>query len=374
MFRDLQRQPFDGPPSRDAWNKLLERAESLVVSTGPGLLTSRSANGTIIRVHKKPQRVVNGGRYPVSFRSNTQTLHVGEGRVAWSNTAQPDSVTRSFIPKLEGVSLTESPGWSVAGKTAGTEYEVICIFTSSAGRMVLHEKDGEEELEMADNERARLIASVTFATTETGLKIEALVPKWEDDIEHGGEDTGSSGDSQSGDDDSDDGESDSDGDPDDSDSEDDGSSSSSSSSSGGSCCPTTTIESALVMAIGTAATADPDDWPIPMAVCYGGEGIPEDTLIYVNVKVEAPTGSCAAYRGRLWVVVTVGGVRKPVYLGTAMAGSYMTEHVISGTAGEDREVTACIEMLGAPVGGGAPPLEDCCAEPFTLTLPGVCGE
>jgi len=373
MFQDLKKDA-GSTPGRSDFNKLVDRLESLVIRPGPGLFMRQTSTGTTLWTRRARGIGGGGGRFPVSFNATTQKLHVGEGSVAWSVSEQPDSVTRPYIPKLDGVSLSLTPGWDIAGKTPGTEYEVICIYHSSAGRMVLHEKDGEEELEVEDGERARLIATVTFQSAGTGLAIAELVQRWQDDIEQAGEESLSS--STSGISTSED-DSDSDGDSDggsDDESDDSSGSSSSSSSSGEECCPGSVIQSAVVMMVGAQVSLPPEEWEPDTGLGYGGSGA-EDTLIVVETKVTPPEDPCDQYRGRLWLTVEVrGGARKRVNLGTAMGGTYTTEHILSATACETMPVTACVELFGSSPSGSTPELGICCGDSIDVQTPPIIGE
>lgn len=358
----------------ETYDALVEAARKAVVPDPVQFETVNRAGKTYFRYREPgsaggPGLGGGGGRFIVSFDAPNQLLRVGEGSVAWSLPEQPDSVTRPYVPKLEGISLSLNPGWAVGGLTPGTEYEVTCIYDSNAGRMEL--RDPEEELELEEGERARLIATVSFQNAGAGMAIAQFSQRWHDNIEDEGVASISSSFSGSGDDDSD-----SDGGGGDSGSDDDSddSSSSSISSSSGCGCPGVTIENAVTMMVGAEASLPPEDW-FSTEVGFNNAIDPEDVLIVVETKVEPPEGDCEVYRGRLWLSVEVGLIsKKSVFLGQAMGGSFVTEHLLTGTACEVKNITACVSSFGNSPSSGLPALGPCCGEPYDITLPPVIGE
>lgn len=306
------------------------------------------------------RKAIRGGRYHVSFSAGTQKLHVGEGSVAWSVTGQPDSVTRPYIPKLDGVSLTERPGWNVSGKSVEVEYEVICLYSSTAGRMVLHEKDGEEELEIEEGERARLIATVIFenATSGPGLKIQELTQRWRDDIEHEGGDYGSSFSSAS---DGDDSEESGDSGIEDSTGSGDEDSDSDSSSSGSSCCPEITLYPTLI------DTGDPSG-------CLGVDGPGMASRVTFYVQGIVGNYSCPECSDvNLYVEFGIGGQKQAKFLGRDGGGQEFAGWFEVFVLPCSRATAwACIRAFGASVVGNDCVIAENCCSYQTVNVPGPC--
>lgn len=64
MFQDLIRAEGEGRPTREAYNELLRRIESLVVTGGPGIMVRRGPNATTVRARATSSRGGGGANPP----------------------------------------------------------------------------------------------------------------------------------------------------------------------------------------------------------------------------------------------------------------------------------------------------------------------
>lgn len=297
---------FKGSPSPAKWEALGKYLREGEIRGGHGVLVRQVGNKTIISAARRGESASGGGgRYQLTFDGTGQKVVVSEGSVAWAATAETDGIVRPYIPKISGVALGAGAAIAVAGKSAGIEYEVVCIYSSTAGRVVMHDPD--DELDIESHERARLLGTVKLKNRAGGgLEIDELKQRWADDIEHLGDDYGSSSaGSQSGD--NSDGESDGGGDsdsitpPDNSDSDDSDSDSSSSSSSGGATCPEITNLQVVLLQLENGEQ------------CFEDPVVQQVGTVAVSCEVGPYAESC---RNRLYVRFTVGATTRSIFLGS----------------------------------------------------------
>jgi len=330
------------------WNAMVSRLRELED------LVLGMEGGKRKRIERSPRRP----RFILWFAADAQRLYCTEGMVAVAFQTSPDSVTRPMEPTLDGAPLRENPYWDVTSKEVGTDYEAICVFTSSAAKMRLHKKD--DELELEDDERAWLIGDVRFKTVGEKRAIELLDQRWSSDIPWLSDDWMSSDGSNSGDSDDDDSDdSDSDEDSPDSDSDDSNDSDGSSSSSSGACCPTVELQPTLL-------STNEEGYCLPVT----GPGIA--STIRAMVSGYAGPITCESCRGRLWVEFGIGGHKESRFLGTAGGVNFSGVFEITVLACSTITAWACIRKFGAPVSG----VDHCrvsnCCDYETVQIPGAC--
>lgn len=119
-------------------------------------------------------------RFQLWFSAEHQRLYLTEGAVGCGYTCPVTQVTRPIIPKLNGVSLLDNPYWEAAEFTAGTTYDIVCIFTNTTAKIVYLENGEQPDFE--DCDRAWLIASVSFKSGDAGLQIDEYTSHWSSDI------------------------------------------------------------------------------------------------------------------------------------------------------------------------------------------------
>jgi hypothetical protein len=202
MFQDLKRDNGSGPPTRDAWNELASRLESLVVSPGPGLFMRRTPTGTVLwgaRGRKAPH---DRGRFVVTFSAKSQRLYVSEGSVV-TGPDPDDEKLRGIMPTLSETPLDQSPQpfFDVSGLEPG-EYDVVCSFKGDKAQIFVMQEDevilgneGEGEGGEDDNESPSswVLSEVTFEAAEEDKLAATIKPIWLSDIAWQHEESSSSG-------------------------------------------------------------------------------------------------------------------------------------------------------------------------------------
>jgi hypothetical protein len=303
------------------------------------------------------ERLQRRPRFNVWFHADSQRLYVTEGMVAVAMAGSPDSVIRPMEPTLDGTPLRENPYWSIADKEVGADYEVICIFDPEKARMVLHKKD--DELELEDDERPWLIATVTFKTVGAKKGIEELDQRWSCDIPWLSDGTLSSSPSTSdGDGDSesdDDGFSDSDSEGGSDETSDDDSGDGSSSSS---CCPAVTLYPTLV------DTGDPSGC-MPVT----GPGMTSMVTFYVQGIVNEYDCECT----NLWVEFGIGGKKDRKFLGQNGGGQeFAGWFEVFAVPCSKFTAWARVRAFGPSVSGDGCNVPDDCETFQVVDVPGAC--
>lgn len=310
-------------------------------------------------------------RFAVWMSVETQRLYCAVGTVDVANEAYPSTDSLPIVPKLNGVSLNETPYWDLTGKETGVEYRVVCIFDcvdANPARVEL--KKVSEDLHLTCCERAKRIATLTFKSVDGGLAIEEFSQDWASDIDrtidlvscNSGDCSGSSDDESSGPHGSD-GSDDSIDPPDSSDdpeppSSDDDSSDESSdddtSSSSGSCgCPLSHFEAYMYSVDGGNCFLD------------AGGG-------YVSVVVGVHVGEMPA---RCGYILRFGIAGVQTFTKVLLGGGSDYGEFITFLSLPNRELT-CFAQIEAPL--VAPPgASGCCISlpcrvEETVTLPDVC--
>lgn len=360
-LRDMPAVPQGTPPAKIVTPTRINAIQDSIKELAKGGRGGGGAGGRAAadRHSRRP-------RFLVWYQTAEQRLYVTEGRVATVNAAVPDQVTRPVEPTLDGVPLKDSPYWSVAGKTVGVDYEVLCVSDPSGSRLVLQE--ASEDLVMDPCERAWLVATVRFANSGGKKIVETLSQDWSGEITHVFDDSDCSGDAGSG---SGGGGSGSDSDLDsDSDSGGGGDASGSGSDGDGDgdpsndCCPTLDV-TAFIVRVG-----------VGNAECFSNANVPEEVEVAVTGSVgEIPCELCEGY---LWVEFGIGSMKASRFLGLKGGQSFGERFIFAGVACQELRVWARVRRFGVPV----PPNDETpvceqmtgCEEEFFFQLPAVCGE
>lgn len=179
------------PPTRRAWNDLVEHLETLPITPGPGMLMRRTPRGTVLwPVKRRGGGIGDGGRWTINAGKPAK-IFVGEGFVnyfrltSWDTeddiTEQPEpQFVRGKVPTLDGTPLTaeDRPFFDASGKTGGTVWLVVqaheCIPSAlppDPERLLLTNKSVRPEID--NGEVAIEIASFDLEDvpgSETGAK------------------------------------------------------------------------------------------------------------------------------------------------------------------------------------------------------------
>lgn len=114
MFQHLKRDAGQGAPTREAWNKLMDQLESLVISPGPGLLMRRASSGTVLSAQRK--RAGLGGGEAFDFRVSVTkeedtyyaTVEPGYLRVKNPMVIDGENPVMDWMPTISGIPLNEN--------------------------------------------------------------------------------------------------------------------------------------------------------------------------------------------------------------------------------------------------------------------------
>ncbi|MCW1921317.1 hypothetical protein OKA05_02060 [Luteolibacter arcticus] len=140
MFENLKRDVGVGPPTRESWNQLLEKLESLVILPGPGLFMRRASSGTTLW-SKGGRRSGGGAAEPYAFQvyglkndGSEWTCKIAPG---WVRNKNPAAVAEfpvsDWMPEIEGNPMDAIDGET--GETARLTIQdgdfIYCHFTTS---------------------------------------------------------------------------------------------------------------------------------------------------------------------------------------------------------------------------------------------------
>ncbi|MEI6656612.1 MAG: hypothetical protein WCP45_17750, partial [Verrucomicrobiota bacterium] len=104
-------------------------------------------------------------RFRVKFDGPEGRLYCGPGSVVWPHVETPAEILHATEPTLDAVPLSSLPYWRLTNYEAGTEYQVLCIYSDGAARMMLKNPYVALDPPLTPYERAMEVARVQWSVT-----------------------------------------------------------------------------------------------------------------------------------------------------------------------------------------------------------------